>query len=161
MTATELLNKVDNIIASEVIDELRAQGHYNTGKLEESIEGKVKTSKGSHILEGTAAYYALILHHGFGPEKASWKQFPFLIEYFKSKGHAEKDAKGIAAATIRTWMREGMPSSGSYAYSSNGRRLEVIAYVKKAINGKVNFEVKKGLDKIINQKFHETKSETV
>lgn len=161
MTANELLQKVDVIIATQLVDELRAQGHYNTGALEESIEGKISTKKGAHVLEGSAAYYAMILHHGFGPEKASWKQFPFLVEYFRTKGFAEKEAKGIAAATIRTWMREGMPSSGSYAYSSNGRRLEVIAIVKKAINGKVNFEVKKGLDQIINQKFHETKSETI
>ena len=63
--------------------------------------------------------------------------------------------------TINAWKREGMPTSGSYSYSETGARTEFISFVKKAINGDVNTTMKKGLDKIVNQKFHETKSETV
>lgn len=161
LTMEKLLKQVDAIILPQIIDELRAQGHYNTGKLEESLESEIVVKNQDGSLEGSALYYALILHHGFGPEKASFKQFPFLVEYFESKGKSEKEAKQYAAMTIRKWMKEGMPTAHSYSYSSNGERLNVISLVKKAVNGKINFAMSKGIDQIVNQKFHETKSETI
>jgi hypothetical protein len=157
MTLTELLHKVDGIISQELKLELRAQGHYNTGALDQSIEGTVN----GNSLEGHANYYAAILHHGFGPEKASMKQFPFLVRYFESKGRDEATAKQLAAMTINAWKRDGMPSGGSYAYSETGARTQVIAIVNKAIQGKVNSTMSAGLDKIVNQTFNETKSETI
>ena len=157
MTLEELLNKVDGIISEELKVELRAQGHYNTGALDQSIEGTID----GNSLEGHANYYAAILHHGYGPEKASMKQFPFLVRYFESKGHDEAKAKQLAAMTINAWKRDGMPSGGSFAYSETGQRTQFIAIVKKVVNGKVNQTMSDGLDKIVNQKFHETKSETI
>lgn len=161
MTISELLKKVDVIISDELKSELRAQGHYNTGKLDQSIEGKVGSSKNKDILIGTAPYYALVLHHGFGPESASFKQVPFLTRYFLSKGYSDKDAKSFAFATVKKWMVTGMPTPGSFAYSTNGERLNVVSIVKLAVNSKVNSTMSNGLDKIINQKFNETKSETI
>lgn len=157
MKLDELFNKVDAIISEQLKIELRAQGHYNTGALDQSIGGEVK----GNTLEGHANYYAAILHHGFGPEKASMKQFPFLVRYFESKGRETKEAKQLAAMTINAWKRDGMPTSGSYAYSETGERLKFIAIVKKVINTKVDRTMSDGLDKIVNQKFHETKSETI
>ena len=81
MTLDELLHKVDGIVSEELKVELRAQGHYNTGALDQSIEGVIK----GNSLQGYANYYAAILHHGFGPEKASMKQYPFLKNYFLTK----------------------------------------------------------------------------
>jgi hypothetical protein len=157
MTLNELLNKVDGIISEELKVELRAQGHYNTGALDQSIEGTVT----SNSLEGHANYYAAILNTGFGPEKASMKQFPFLVRYFESKGRDEKTAKQLAAMTINAWKRDGMPSSGGFAYSETGQRTKFIQIVHKAINGKVNTTMSNGLDKIVNETFHQTQSETV
>lgn len=157
MTIEQLLTKADSLIAEEFKIELRKQGHYNTGALDQSIEGAVS---GNH-LEGVANYYAVILHHGFGPEKASMRQWPFLKNYFLSKGHDEKEAGAIAAMTIRKWQREGMPTQSSAAYSETGVRTQVIDIVKKAIMPKVNKTMLDGIDTIVNNKFHETKSETI
>ncbi|TXI85976.1 MAG: hypothetical protein E6Q36_10095 [Chryseobacterium sp.] len=157
MTIDELLKKVDVIISEGLKVELRKQGHYNTGALDRSIEGTIK----GNSLEGYANYYATILHHGFGPEKASMKQFPFLVSYFLSKGRDEATAKQLSAMTINAWKREGMPTSGSYAYSETGKRTQFISIVKTIVNGKVNATMSDGLDKIVNKKFNETKSETI
>lgn len=157
MTVIELLTKVDPLISEAMKIELRAQGHYNTGALDNSIEGEIK---GKH-LEGTANYYAAILHHGYGPERASMRQWPFLKRYFITKGHDDYEAGRIAAMTIRAWQREGMPTRGSYAYSETGQRKNFIAIVKKAISGKIDTFVTNGIDKIVNDKFHETKSEVI
>lgn len=157
MTLEELLYKVEELISEELKDELRAQGHYNTGALDQSIEGTVN----GNSLQGYANYYALILHHGYGPEKASMKQWPYLKGFFLSKGYEEKDAGQLAAMTINAWKREGMPSSGSFTYSETGERTQFIAIVKKAINGKIDQTISNGLDKIVNKKFNETKSETI
>jgi hypothetical protein len=161
MTITQLLQSADTIIANELKSELRAQGHYNTGNLEKTLKGLVTKQGDTSSLIGTAPYYALVLHHGFGPEKASFKQVPFLINYFLSKGYNPKEAKSFAFATVKKWMVEGSPTKGSYAYSTTGARLKVIEIVNKAISPKVNSTMSDGLDAIINSKFHETKSETI
>lgn len=161
MDITALLNKCDTIIEDELKKELKAQGHYNTGKLESSLDSDIKTTGADGHLIGTGPYYAMILHHGYGPEKATWKSFPALIDYFKSKGKSEKESKAIAAATIMSWMKSGMPTAGSYAYSTTGERLNVVEIVNKAISPAVNKLMSDGLDSIINDVFHETKSETI
>jgi hypothetical protein len=161
MDVTALLNKCDELISDELKKELKAQGHYNTGKLESNLDSEKKVVGIDGHLIGTAPYYALILHHGYGPEKATWKSFPALIEYFQSKGKSEGEAKQIAAATIRTWMKGGMPTPGSYAYSTSGERLNVIEIVNKSIGNVIDKTMSDGLDNIINDVFHETKSETI
>lgn len=157
MSIEELLRKADALLSEEMKTELRRQGHYNTGALDQSIEGSIHNDH----LEGTANYYAAILDAGYGRERASMRQFPFLVQFFESKGHNEEDAKRYAAMTIKKWMKEGVPTANSSSYSETGRRTQFIAIVKKAINGKVNTVMNDGLDKIINEKFHETKSEKI
>lgn len=157
MTIEELLYKCDKLLSEGTKIELRAQGHYNTGALDQSIKGTVN---GDH-LEGEANYYAAILNAGYGPEKASMAQWPFLYKFFISKGHTEKDAGAFAAMTINKWKREGMPTAASAAYSENGKRTNFIAAVKKIMNTAVHQTINKEIDKIINDKFHETKNETI
>lgn len=157
MNMTELLTKVDKMLGDEFRIALRAQGHYNTGKLDQSIEGTIN----GDTLEGTAAYYALVLNYGFDKSKASMKQFPFLVNFFLSKSYDEDAAKRLAAMTIRSWMREGMPSSGGYVYSETGLRTKVIEVVRIATTGKIDKIMKDGIDKMISDKFKETKSETI
>lgn len=157
MTVEDLLHKADKLISEELKIELRKQGHYNTGALDQSIEGEVANNH----LQGSANYYAVILHHGFGAEKASMRQWPYVKRYFLSKGYDDKEAGNIAAMTINAWKREGMPSTGSFAYSETGERTQVIQIVKKIIMPQVNKVMTTGVDKIVNDKFHETKSETI
>jgi len=158
MTIEELLHKADTVIAEELRTELRRQGHYNTGKLDQSIEGKV--TNGNH-LEGFASYYAAILQTGYGRERASMRQFPFVKNYFLSKGYDDATASRIAAMTINAWRRDGVPTNASAVYSETGIRTLFVTIVRRAISGKLNALVTNGVDKIVNQKFHETKSETI
>lgn len=157
MSVQDLLIKVDKIIAMEFKLELRKQGHYNTGKLDDSIEGQVRKDR----LEGYANFYAAILNQGYGKEKASMKQWGFLKDYFLTKGLTEKEAGGAAAATIKKWQQYGMPTPNSYAYSQTGKRKDFIQIVIDTLNKVIDPIISTGIDKIISSKFAETKNETI
>lgn len=142
-------------------DELRAQGHHNTGKLEASFASNVTVSGDEVQLSGRAIDYAGILSDGTRPEKASMKQFHFVKEFFMSKGYEEKKAGAYAAMTIKKWMREGMSTKASVRFSKNGRRLNFIGFVREKKMAAVNKLVLKDIDIEIQKTFNKTKSKTI
>lgn len=161
LNAQEILFKGRAIFEKAIADEALAQGHYLTGNLERSQTATVTIRPDETILEGEIAYYANILNEGVRPEKASMKQFPFVVKFFELRGLAPKEAKQAAAATIRKWMKEGMPTANSYAYSSNGRRKQLLTVAIKRAGKKVDTEISKAVDKEIDTLFRLTKNEKI
>lgn len=157
MEINEILYKADRLIKTNLRKELQDQGHHLSGKLEKSIAGKVSRNH----LQGFALHYQKYLNEGFPAKSASFKQFPFVVKYFQARGYSEDDSKRYAAMTIHKWMKEGMPTLASNRFSSTGTRLDFIAIVNKAISPEVDKIILTGIDKVINKKFHETKSETI
>lgn len=157
MNLSKTLNKADSLIKRNLRKELKAQGHHLSGKLEESIHGIVTED----TLQGFALHYEKYLNKGVPAKSVSFKQYPFVVNYFKARGYSEDDSKQYAAMTINKWMKEGMPTNASIRFSSSGTRLDFISIVDKAINNEVNKIMTEGIDKIVNKKFHETKSETI
>ena len=148
MKIKDVLAKVDAIIHKELISELTAQGHKNTGELERSIKGQIDGER----LQGVALAYIQYLNYGFDKSKASYSQVPFLINYFKSKGLNDKEAKQAAFATVSAWKREGMPTQGSYQYSKNGFRKDVIENLIKATEQQIKTELTNGVHKMYQEK---------
>lgn len=148
-------------LMQELKKELRAQGHFNTGKLESSFSSNVKVTGDEVQLTGLAIDYAGILSDGTRPEKASMKQFHFVKEFFMSKGVGEKKAGAYAAMTIRKWMREGMSTKASVRFSKNGRRLNFIGFVREKKMKVVNDLVLKDIDIEVQKVFNKTKSKTI
>ena len=111
--------------------ELKAQGHYNTGKLHDSIEYTIEIKGDKVTATMESEDYGLVMDFGVKPEKIPYtrgsgaessKYIEGLIAFFISKGKDEDEAKGYAFATANKHKEGGMPTTGSFAYSTNGRR---------------------------------------
>ena len=122
-----------DFLKGKIIEELAQQGHRASGALEKSIEALVE-EKGS-ILVGKILMsdYSIYLDKGVKPERVpfnpgsgakSSKYIDALIEWSRwiKPGLSERERKSFAFAVAHTAKREGHPTSGSYAFSQNGRR---------------------------------------
>lgn len=161
MEFRKALEKGAKILEKELIKELAAQGHNNTGALASSFTHMFGFEGNSSVIEGYANDYAQILDEGYGSSSVSWKQLPFLIEYFQSKGLPAKEAKQAAAATIVVWKRDGVPSKRSARFSRTGNRTNFIETVEKAFISIVDNAILSEIDKEVDKVFHKTKSETI
>lgn len=135
-----LSGDVQVMIKQAMTNELAAQGHFLSGNLQRSLQHNVTQIPGGLRLTITGAGYAQYLDKGF--KRASWKQVPFLMQYFRQRGLEEKIAKKAAFATVYTWMhRGGMPTRGSYRYAPNRRRLNFIDKALEEINEEVERKI--------------------
>jgi hypothetical protein len=128
---TTAIRAAMNDLQKRLIAELQAQGHRLTGALEKSIQYEVKV-EGDTI---TAVMTALRLRFGNGVWRTSQagyhtakaaaehqNTFRDLSGFSPLRGLGSREALSAAFATAKKHKREGMPSRGSYAFSSNGRR---------------------------------------
>jgi hypothetical protein len=149
------------LITELLRQEIDQQGHRLTGALEDSLDYDLKKEGRADVLEGTALYYSIFVNEGVPAASVSMKQFPFVVEYFKKRGLNEPEAKNAAAATIKTWMKTGMPSPASRRFSRTGGRT---GYVLSAFTGgqpKIDQYMNDTLDFGVEEKFQLTKSETL
>lgn len=136
-------NKSAELIALFVIDfikaEFVAQGHSNTGKLEDSLTWKLEGNK----INIYGVDYAKWVESG--REKGA-KRIPIdaLITWVEQRGIAsgDKEVKNVAYAIQQKIFQEGSPTNGSLQFSSNGRRDKFITYAisenEKAIFDKIS-----------------------
>lgn len=167
----KLLTKAADAINKNLIKEWQAQGHHLSGAWESSLASKIINGGNSLAILGTMAYYGSIVEQGvskdripYGGHKATAgtsKYIQGLVSYFKARGLGEKEAIRAAFATAKTHKKEGMPTKGSYAYSKTGQRTKFIGIVDKAIGSDIDKMILDGLDAIVDEKFHEVKSETI
>lgn len=156
-----IFKRAAKLLDENLKKELRQQGHFNTGALELSITSKITVNGSDTKLEGQAADYAGILNDGTRPEKASMAQFPFLKEFFISKGVEPKKAGAYAAMTIHRWQKEGMSTKASVRFSKNGKRLKFIELVAELIDSKLDKVVTDDIDKVVDKEYKKQKSETI
>lgn len=131
------------LIRREFTDELDKQGHNNSGALADSMSFEVNLVGSSIIAEMFALDYAIILDTGVKPTRIPYNRgsgagtsdyITGLINYFRSKGFGEDEAKGFTFATANVQKREGMPTRNSFEFSSNGRRTGFIDASHETIN---------------------------
>jgi hypothetical protein len=132
----DALEQAMKVLQGDLRDELKAQGHYNTGKLHDSIEYEIKVSGSTVVANVVCEDYGLIMEFGVSPGRIPFsgtkrgsggggksKYIEGLITFFENKGLAGKEAVGAAFATAMTHKHEGMPTNGSFRFSKNGERL--------------------------------------
>ena len=148
---SELAKLIFDIAAEEVTLLGIKRGHRNKGtgfdSFRMAIEGNAVVC---YMLD-----YMLIVDKGFDKSKASFKQFPFVVRYFESKGLSEKEAKNAAGATINKWISEqGMSTKDSSRFSGDNKRNSYIVdglenarqRIRKVIINYVNNEFKEGTE---------------
>jgi len=173
----DLFDKIGKQIDGALRKEFAAQGHSLTGKLEKSINGTVLARGYETTLNGVIYNYGQILNYGTtaaripfypGSGNKTSKYIAGLIAYWKArKGLDDKEAKAAAFATAYKQKGrgnipgEGMPTVGSYAFSSTGERKRFIEIVADVLGGPIEKQLSDGFDSIVHRKFNETKSETI
>jgi hypothetical protein len=166
MKTEALLVKVNNILEKAFKNELKLQGHSNTGRLESSIKGKVSETE----LEGTIFDYGQILDDGTTADKIpfrsgsggkSSKYIDGLTAFFLSKGLGAKEAKSAAFATAKVQKKEGMSTAASKRFSKNGKRQDFIKDVIDKQDLAINKIIDNGMDNIFDSYYNKQKTETI
>lgn len=160
-STSDILFKGRKILDDSIKKEIRNQGHFLTGNLERSLTATLTEGNNETILEGEIAFYAGILNAGVSPERASMKQFPFLVKFWQLRGLDPKTAKRAAAATIRKWMKEGMPTNASKRFSKTGQRKGALSIALARVSKRVDEVIVTDLSREIDKEFMKTKSETI
>ena len=158
---TDIYGGAFRLINELLRQEIDKQGHRLTGALEDSLDYELSKNGKEDAMSGTALYYSIFVNEGVPADSVSFKQFPFVVEYFKKRGLNDQEAKRAAAATIKTWMKTGMPTPGSRAYSSTGARTD---YVLSAFTGgqpKIDQYMNDTIDFGVEETFQLTKSEII
>jgi hypothetical protein len=160
-TIADIYEGAERLINSILRNEIQLQGHVLTGHMEDSLSMKTSQANKADIMEGFAAYYTKFVNEGFPAASASFKQVPFLIEYFKKRGLQEKEATAAAFATVKTWMKEGMPTQASKRFSETGSRTNMIENAFTGHSDEIDEYMNNGIDFAIEELFQLEKSETI
>lgn len=141
--------------------ESSAQGHYLTGAMEGSFEGKVSKEGKADVLNGFAVAYTQYVNEGVPADSASFKQAPFLIAYFRKRGLPEKEATSAAFATIKVWMKEGMSTQASKRFSQTGSRQNFVENAFAGNEAAIDGYMSNTFDFAADEAYHKEKSETI
>lgn len=127
------LESAMKIFQGDLRTELKAQGHYLTGKLHDSIQYEIKEFGDVVTANIECEDYGLVMEFGVQASNIPFsspsgrggtsKYIQGLITFFERRGLAGKEAVRAAFATAMTHKREGMPTRGSFQFSGNGERI--------------------------------------
>ncbi len=135
----EHMGKVKNLVLRKQAEELKQQGHVDTGKLLSSLAAQIEVAEGE-ILEvvGTFETYGTFLNDGVpasrikparrrGRRGGSGHKSPrqLAVEgWLKRKvmpGASDKEVTGRYFAIVATWRKKGFPTPGGKKFAQNGR----------------------------------------
>jgi len=127
MSLQTAYKKVGELVNANLVKELEQQGHKMTGALEGSLEA-IPDNAG---VTGIGNLYGIFLNLGVKAEQIRHPYARARIEGLTKfaelrMGLSGKEAVGVAYAIATTHAREGMPTSGSFKYSKNGKRTDSI-----------------------------------
>lgn len=132
------IEKLELVLNEALMNEFEAQGHSMTGKLVKDIEYVVKTEVNKISISGMMYPYANYLAAGVKSAKVPFSgrggggtslYIQALKNYAKQRMgiENEKKALSVAFAIAHTQKKHGMPTPGSYSYSSTGKRTDFIS----------------------------------
>jgi hypothetical protein len=139
---------IKKLLHDALMAEWRAQGHYITGKVVEEIEYEINQTFEGVSITGLMPAYGGYINEGvsaanipFSPGSGAGKSkyIEGLIGFVQKRMAVAtlQEAKSVAFAIAHTQKRQGMPTIGSYKYTSTGKRTEW-----------VNDALRKNLDKL-------------
>lgn len=135
------MGKVKDLVLRKQAEELKQQGHVDTGKLLKSLDAQIQIAEGE-ILEvvGTFENYGRYLNDGVpgnrirpasrkrrrsrsGSSRKTERQ-KAIEGWLKRKvmpGASEKELSSRYFAIVATWRKQGFPSPGGRKFAANGR----------------------------------------
>ena len=126
---------IKKLLHDALMAEWRAQGHYMTGKVVEEIDYEINRTFGGVTITGLMPAYGGYINEGVSASNIPYspgsgagksKYIEGLIGYVQKRMAINdlREAKSVAFAIAQTQKRQGMPTIGSYRYSSTGKRTE-------------------------------------
>jgi len=166
MTIQDLYKSAEKFINEFIRKEMVDQGHHLRGDMEDSLQAETFKQKKAEVMEGFAIHYTQFVNEGFPPESASFKQVPFLIEYFIKRGYpvastSGVDATSLAFATVKKWMKEGMPTQASKRFSKTGSRTNMIENAFVGNDNRLDEFMSNGFDFVVDEQYRKEKSEKI
>jgi len=132
--ATGVLEDLQKLLKQELLKEWIAQGHYMSGKIIEEAEFVTETVANTLRMDLYMYGYGAIIETGTPASKIPYsgrsgsggtsKYIQALIGYVEKRMNISdlKKAKSIAFAIAETQKKEGMPTRGSFSYTTTGKR---------------------------------------
>jgi hypothetical protein len=126
----ERIERALDLLIKAAKKELRAQGHYASGKLERSFETKIDESNLALITgEILQEKYGLALDTGVSRGRVNYNPLDLLSwARIIKPGTSQTGLIRFLYNMKRVHLREGIPTRRSFAFSRNGRRAEWTKY---------------------------------
>ncbi|SFW16080.1 hypothetical protein [Chitinophaga sancti] len=171
-TPEEIMKGGAVIVNAGIKDESRAQGHYLTGGLENSLSYVVGKLGPLRILTGTAVDYTRFVNNGVAAGRVPYspgsrsgagtsQYIEGLRQFWILRGKSDKEALALAFATANKHKQEGMPTSASKRYSSTGQRTGMIEAAMTKKEQELDAYMSVGFDNLVETVFQKCKSETI
>ena len=122
--------KVNRRITADIKKELRQQGHYLTGALEQSIIEKETLTQSDIIIEAFGFAYIQDLEQGIPAEKIviNVNSLSEMTKYVELRmGYKGRNAAKVALRILQKQKIEGNPTEASKRFSKDGERLHAVA----------------------------------
>lgn len=152
-------------------DEFALQGHTLTGGLERSLQNDITTNRNNTEISGTANVYIDPLNDGVSPANIPYgthtgattsKYIQGLAKYVELRmGKTGKEALSIAFAIAKTQKKEGMPTEGSYRFTSTGERKGFLERANEKHGADVDNVIGQGLDDMMESYFSKQQNEII
>ena len=130
----DAVKQIAELTQGNLVEASIRQGHKLTGSLQSRIDYKITEVSDGYTVTITAPKYAIYLNFGVSANKVRYP-IKVMIEYFRKRGFAEKEATSIAWATRAKHQKEGMPTKASARFSSDGKRT---GFVTDAVTKSMN-----------------------
>lgn len=163
MKGQSILKSAASKLNKALTQELRDQGHYLTGSLENSINNyyTIEPMTRKYVLRGFALDYAKSLNEGKGPRSKSLPTIEELRKYFILRGLSVFEATQAAFLTHRRHKKEGMPTKASSRFSKTGERKKFIERAWKSNEQKIDSFMDGEMDKLVNNEYSKQKTEII
>lgn len=151
--------EIASYLKEELQKELEAQGHNATGRLSQEIEEKIIVLLDEIDIEMYILYYGKYQDTGLKPDQIPYRRgshagtskfIEALMKWAVVKKivqEGSRQQRSFAFAVAEKMKKQGMPTDGAYAYTSNGRRKDWVTHtlkeaepeiIKRALNMEFN-----------------------
>jgi len=146
------LKDISNIVISALVEEIKLQGHNDTGGLINSFESKEAESKNRAVIEILFFNYGTFLNYGRLP--GTYVPFSILFDWVKRRLKLSGlEAKKATHAINQNIFKVGIPSKGALKYSRTGKRTQFIDDALKRKDKEITDAIGEYFKTVISTKF--------
>lgn len=145
------LKDISNIVISALVEEIKLQGHNDTGKLINSFESNETETGKKATIEILFFNYGSFLNYGRKP--GGYVPFSVLFDWVKRRLRLSGvQARSATFAINQKIFKEGIPTTGALKYSSTGKRTQFIDDALKRKDKEITEAVGQYFETVLSKK---------